>query len=239
MSETNTCRQYLAKWCVGNGADIGFGGFEPIVPSAICMDRAEGDHRRPPVPPQWPTHWAGDVFERLPFSDCSLDWVYSSHVLEDAIDPWKVAREWLRVIKVGGLMVLLLPDQKAYLSHCSIQKALPNMAHVFADFSLSFVKSVLGAVGDTEIVHEAWPLSYNAYSFELVVRKTTHRLKLTHQEMAAANAAMLLQRCHGEVVKSDAVLATQVEMFLKNNLTLFRIDEMQEQTEATEGEKKV
>ena len=62
------CGDRLRKWCVGNGADLGFGG-APITPTAICIDRPEGHPERAVVPsPVPPTHFAGDVAS-LPFEN--------------------------------------------------------------------------------------------------------------------------------------------------------------------------
>lgn len=46
------------------------------------------------------------------FSDNSLDFIFSSHCLEDFEDIKTVFLSWWRKIKPGGLMVLLLPDME-------------------------------------------------------------------------------------------------------------------------------
>lgn len=55
--------------------------------------------------------------ERLPFfANTSLDFVFSSHLLEH-IEPERVTgalREWMRVIKLKGYLVLYLPDEDEY-----------------------------------------------------------------------------------------------------------------------------
>jgi predicted SAM-dependent methyltransferase len=55
--------------------------------------------------------------EKLPmFADSGFDWVYSSHVLEH-IQYEKVPavlREWFRLIRIGGHLVLYLPDEDQY-----------------------------------------------------------------------------------------------------------------------------
>lgn len=168
MSETDTCRERLSPFCVGNGLDLGFGG-SSILPSAICIDRAEGHGSRSHHSNPSPTHIAGDI-ETLPwFKDDSLDYVFSSHALEDFQDTAGVIKEWLRVIKPGGHLVLFLPDQKTYEEDCRKNNSPPNMAHVHADFSLEFVKARLPA--NAEVVYQEWPFTGNPYSFALVARK--------------------------------------------------------------------
>jgi SAM-dependent methyltransferase len=45
----------------------------------------------------------------LPFSDDSLDYVVSSHVIEHFFDPIKTLEEWMRVIKKGGYIFIICP----------------------------------------------------------------------------------------------------------------------------------
>ena len=57
---------------------------------------------------------------RLPWTDGSVDAVFSSHVLEHIDDPIGALRDWFRVLRVGGYVVCHVPHQflyekKAYL----------------------------------------------------------------------------------------------------------------------------
>lgn len=168
-SETSTARGLLAKYCVGNGLDLGFGG-DPIVPNAICIDRTPGHQIRADCG-NHPTHLVGDVSSLHWFKDGSLGWVYSSHVLEDAVDTEGWLREWLRVLKPGGLLITFAPDEQVYRAHCARTGQPYNQAHVHANFSLEFVRRILVKIGQTDEVEAIWPFPGNAYSFGLVVRK--------------------------------------------------------------------
>lgn len=167
MSETATCRERLAPFCAGNGLDIGAGG-DPIVPWAICLDRAEADGRRAHVGTS-PTQLVGDAACLRWFRDGELDFVYSSHCLEDFKDTAAVLREWQRVLRHGGRLVLFLPDQAAYLADCAAKGTLPNQAHIHAEFSLAFVKARLPS--GLRVIHEQWPVPNNPYSFDLVCER--------------------------------------------------------------------
>lgn len=46
--------------------------------------------------------------------DARFDFVYSSHLLEHLIDPHAFLRTCLRILKPGGNLVLLLPDEDFY-----------------------------------------------------------------------------------------------------------------------------
>lgn len=164
-SETDKYRSNLAGYCVGNGVDIGFGG-DPIVPSAITVDNPDGlmancgDH---------PLNLAGDATSLRWFRSSVLDYVYSSHCLEDFQNTAEILSEWLRVLKTGGRLVLLLPDQKRYERHCSERGEQPNEAHKIPEFGLEYVKGVLSSFSDTKVIFEKDMA--DDYNFLIVVEK--------------------------------------------------------------------
>jgi len=158
-SETAKCRPRLAKYCVGQGCDLGAGGELPIVPWAITVDL--NANACPRV--------LGDATRLDWFADDELDFVYSSHLLEDFVDTEAVLREWLRVLRPGGLLILFGPDEQIYHEHCNKTGQLYNTAHKISNFSLEYVKAVFQKMGGTKVIHQA-PL-VNDYSFELAVKK--------------------------------------------------------------------
>ena len=50
--------------------------------------------------------------DNLPFKDNSLDYVLSSHVIEHFFDPIKAIHEWLRVIRSGGYIFIIVPHKE-------------------------------------------------------------------------------------------------------------------------------
>ena len=165
-SETSKCRARLARWCVGYGIDLGFGG-DPLTPASIRMDlpRPYADY----LGDTHPVQLGGDVADLRWFRDGVLDYVYSSHVLEDFVDVRSVLREWLRVLRPGGRLVIYCPDEQVYRRHCAATGQPYNTHHVHADFSLAFVQRDLARLGLTRELHSA-PL-VEIYSWEIVVEK--------------------------------------------------------------------
>lgn len=164
MSETALCRKRLVNFCVGNGVDLGYGG-DPIVPTAITIDIAKpyshvGKH---------PQNLIGDARNLYWFKDCVLDYVYSSHLLEDFANTEEVLREWLRVIKYDGYMILYCPVEQKYREHCHKTGQPYNQSHKIENFDLYYVKGIFAKIKDVRFVYEM-PLIDN-YSFELVVQK--------------------------------------------------------------------
>lgn len=175
VSETSKVRGSLSKFCIGDGVDIGYGG-DPIVPWAICMD-LEAKYASYEA---WPQHLHGDAAKMYWFSDRTLDWVYSSHVLEDFEDPRAVFFEWWRILKVDGRMVLFLPDEQKYRKYCKEAGKNPNPHHVHADFSPQFVLGFLQERTDWAIEH--FVQDSGIYSFELVLRKVDGNSPAYYQE---------------------------------------------------------
>jgi SAM-dependent methyltransferase len=50
-------------------------------------------------------------------SDNSYDFLYASHTLEHVANPIKALKEWLRIIKNDGYIILVLPDKNKCFDH--------------------------------------------------------------------------------------------------------------------------
>lgn len=166
MSETAVYRESLSKFCNGMGLDLGFGG-DPIVPHAITLDL------------ETPYTKVGDAVQNLWgdakylhwFADDTLDFVYSSHLLEDFSpdETLFIVIEWLRVIKEGGVLVLNLPDERAYREYCKKTGQSRNMSHKNEQMSLSwFVSNIVEQLDDVSVVYVN---SGPSYSFQIVLKK--------------------------------------------------------------------
>ncbi|MBL9138397.1 MAG: methyltransferase domain-containing protein [Verrucomicrobiales bacterium] len=165
-SETSKCRRSLERFCIGNGIDVGFGG-DPIAPHALCMDLPQpyARYRR------HVQHLHGSAEDLRWFRDDALDWLYSSHVLEDFPDTLKVLDEWIRVVRPGGHIILYLPDEQTYRAYCASKGKPPNAHHIHEHFGLPMLRELLRGRPGVEIIHERFPVGI--YSFELVLRKRT------------------------------------------------------------------
>ena len=163
-SETSKCRLRLIKFCRGAGLDLGYGG-DPITPCSINVDLPQPYTKLG----TGPKHLSGNATDLYWFRDNVLDFVYSSHLLEDFENTREVLTEWFRVIRPGGNLVLFCPDQQKYLKHCENHGQPPNYSHKIAEFSLNYVKRIIEDMGIADIIHETELI--NIYSWELVARK--------------------------------------------------------------------
>jgi hypothetical protein len=93
---------FYEKYMTGTGLDVGFSGYGkgvvPILPGATGVD----------------LDFPGYDGRTLPFPDNSQDYIFTSHVLEHIPDYRHVLRDWHRVIKTGGHVVINVPHQFLY-----------------------------------------------------------------------------------------------------------------------------
>lgn len=101
LSDPNFLRRYF----VGVGMDIGgkpdplilYKKLFPLMESVKTWDWEDGDAQ----------FLKGVV-------DCSLDFVHSSHCLEHLVDPADGLRNWFRVVREGGHLIITVPDEDLY-----------------------------------------------------------------------------------------------------------------------------
>lgn len=135
MSETAKYRHLTTKYLSGYGVDIGTGGYQPVVPHAISVELPAHDfaHYTGGRTPDFPIHLGCGALN-LPFLDQSLDFVYSSHLIEDFFDWIPPIKEWARVVKIGGHVVLLYPDKKLW-NEALLRGQPPNNEHKHESFA--------------------------------------------------------------------------------------------------------
>lgn len=109
----------------GCGLDLGSGG-DPICPTAIQVELEE--QYTPDLGGAYPVQLRGDATRLRWFADGVFDYVYSSHLLEDFAEWEPVLREWVRVLKPGGHLLLLIPDKDRFAAAVANGQP-PNIAH--------------------------------------------------------------------------------------------------------------
>ena len=164
MSETSKCRERLQPYCKGMGLDIGYGG-DPIVPSAITLDLDFPYEKGEPITPQ---NLKGTCEDLYWFNSSVLDYVYSSHLIEDFPKHkiYSIFWEWVRVVKPEGYIVLYLPDEQRYRAHCEKNQTHRNANHKIDNFSLQVFKNIVGIRHDIyrHMIHEKVKVKIVFYS---------------------------------------------------------------------------
>ena len=80
----------------GEGIDIGCGA-DPVLPGVMPFDLAQGDANR-----------IVDYVHR------QFDFVYASHCLEHMRDPREAIVQWWSLVKPGGVLFVIVPDEDLY-----------------------------------------------------------------------------------------------------------------------------
>lgn len=148
----------------GRWLDLGCGQ-QKCWPSAIGMDNGE-------VFGRGGADLAGDISDLSMFADACMDAVFSSHALEDFPREQvpAVLREWARVLKIGGHLVLYVPSGNLY-PHIGEEGA--NPAHQWEPMPGDIEGILKDMVGDFgwELVESEERSGTNEYSLFIVARK--------------------------------------------------------------------
>jgi SAM-dependent methyltransferase len=100
-----TDSNFLRRYFVGHGVDIG-GKPDPLMLYQEYFPLMNGVRT-------W--DWEdGDAQYMKSLEDDCVDFVHSSHCLEHLVDPREGLRNWLRVVRPGGYMVVTVPDEDLY-----------------------------------------------------------------------------------------------------------------------------
>lgn len=169
QSETSKFRYLFLDYCKGNGIDIGFGG-DPILPTAITIDLPKPYAETG----ESPQNLRGDGRNLYWFNDNTFDYVYSSHLLEDFVDTEEVVKEWIRLLKSKGYLLLLLPDEQRCRAYFKNSSRPYNEHHKHEDFSLDKIKAILNSL-EMKIIKEFDKLIYEPeqsdYNFAIIAQK--------------------------------------------------------------------
>jgi SAM-dependent methyltransferase len=96
---------FHSRYLVGRGIDIGgkpdplsqYIGIFPRMTQVAVWDIENGD---------------AQYMQGVP--DGSLDFVHSSHCLEHMVDPKVALKNWLRILRPGGFLIVTIPDEDLY-----------------------------------------------------------------------------------------------------------------------------
>jgi predicted SAM-dependent methyltransferase len=104
-----------------------------------------------------------DVSKGIPVNDSTFDVVYSSHLIEDFLDTAKILKEFARICKPHGKIILVFPNQEKYVAFCKKNGTVPNGAHKIPQMGIAYMLAKISELdlidGDEVFCEEV--LSYN------------------------------------------------------------------------------
>lgn len=173
-NEVSKIRDRVMPYLSGRGVDIG--GYDcKVMPDAFCIDGRQADGV------DFVTNDLYDVVNSVVAIDgwdlWDLDYVFSSHTLEHLKDDYAAITEWSRFLKVGGYLILYLPDGRRY---SNVENKWHMRDYNYDNFMLFFKRCFCGeglltGTENTpmfELVESGEdPHEEDMYSFYLVARK--------------------------------------------------------------------
>lgn len=104
------------------------------------------------------TLWSQDTVDYVldatclaPVEDSKYDFLLACHVLEHIANPLKALKEWRRVLKPGGSILILLPDKHHTFDH---RRPYTSFAHLKADFDQGTPESDLTHLDEILALHD-------------------------------------------------------------------------------------
>lgn len=194
----------VAEYLTGRGLDIGAGSFK-VLPQAISVDNGTDTQMFGiAFKPDILVNTAEDLSI---FGSRSMDFVYSSHLLEHLTNPEKALKEWWRTLKVGGYLVLYLPHEDLY-PKIGDPGANPDHKH---NLNESLVIDWMRAVGHWDLVENQYRDKGDEYSFLLIFKKRDDKKQLyshlTKGKGTAPTACVVRYGAYGDMLQASSVWA--------------------------------
>ncbi len=201
-AESAKIRWELVPYTRGTGLDLGSGAFKGF-PHFIGVDNLKdtqlfGQPMKPDI--------VVPTCEKLSlFGSQSMDFVFSSHLLEHIEDYKAALKEWWRVIKVGGHLCLYLPH-KSFYPNIGQEGSNPDHKHDFLPADI---------ISAMEQLAEGWDLlenqernDGNEYSFFQVYKKLGHKahLRSCDKPKPEKTAAVIRYGAFGDAIQAASVL---------------------------------
>ncbi len=94
--------------------------------------------------PEW--EWVAADAQNLPWEEGHFDAVYAGEIIEHMPEPGAALREWSRVLRPGGILILTTPNKDRILSRARGEVVPVHNEHI-RELNMKEIKSLLGKVG--------------------------------------------------------------------------------------------
>jgi SAM-dependent methyltransferase len=142
----------------------------------------------------------GDDLSRI--ADASYDVVLSSHALEHMANPIKALKEWRRVLRPGGTLVLVLPDKAHTFDH---RRPVTTLSHMIEDYRRGVGEDDLTHLDEILRLHdlERDAAAGDAETFRQRSLRNAENRCLHHHVFDLDSALALVTHASYRVVRSD------------------------------------
>lgn len=197
-NEAAKIRWELVEYTSGRGLDLGCGQFKAF-PHFIGVDNGH--------------HWGMkgvdvhvDSCDDLSlFSSDSVDFVFSSHLIEHIQDTKKALKEWYRVIKNGGYLIIYAPHKEHY-PNVGEKGANPDHKH---DFLPEDIETIMAGVGGWDLIRNETRAQGREYSFLQVYKKLKgeEHIKTYNDPKPEKTAAVVRYGAFGDLIQASSVFS--------------------------------
>jgi ADP-heptose:LPS heptosyltransferase/predicted SAM-dependent methyltransferase len=203
-SESKKIVWEVAPYLKGKGVDLGAGTFK-ILPQAISVD--SGDHAAMFGHP-FMADLKMDCSKLDLFASQSLDFVYSSHLLEHIDDTKAALKEWWRVVKHGGVLALYLPH-KSFYPNMGQPGANPTHKHDFLPGDIiKIMEDVASTTNAFDLVECQERDNDCEYSMLLVFKKKTGRNTFSWKRVRPEKSVLICRfGAFGDLMQASSVFA--------------------------------
>ncbi|MCW5797479.1 MAG: class I SAM-dependent methyltransferase [Nitrospira sp.] len=181
------------RYFVGEGLDIG-GKPDPLVLYAELFSRIEHVQT-------WDRE-DGDAQFLSDVRDEQYDFVHSSHCLEHLMDPREGLQNWFRVLKPGGYLVILVPDEDLYE-----QGVFPSVYNHDHKWTFSIYKERSWSQQSVNMLPLLMGLGSQAEIVKVELLSATYRYKLPKYDQTRSPVG----ECGIEAVVRKRMLSEMVE----------------------------
>jgi SAM-dependent methyltransferase len=157
--------RYATRYITGKGIDIGSGNdslslyseFFPLMSECRSWDLEDGD---------------AQMMASVP--DEHFDFVHSSHCLEHMYDPHEAIHNWLRILKPGGYLICLVPDEDLYE-----QGVFPSTFNPDHKHTLTISKKHSWSSSSINIFELIQNISFNCKPIKVELLDATYRYSIS------------------------------------------------------------
>ena len=205
-NESAKIKWELVPYTRGRGLDLGCGPYKPFA-HFIGVDNG---HHAQMFGWQFKPDLIVNTCEKLDLiATQSMDFVFSSHLLEHIEDYRAALREWWRVVKPNGFLCLYLPHGDFY-PNIGTTGANPDHKH---DFRPADIVEAMGDLKGWDLVEKQDRNEGNEYSFFMVFKKlgvNVHRFSCDDPR-PVKSAGIVRYGAFGDLMQASSVIAALKE----------------------------
>jgi SAM-dependent methyltransferase len=133
----------------------------------------------------------------------AYDFLLSSHTLEHTANPIKALSEWIRVVRPGGLLLIVLPDKEHTFDH---YRPVTTLEHMIEDFEAGRREDDLTHLDESVRLHDysMTPEIPDAVAFKARGLKNFENRCLHHHTFTQRSACELLEYMRLDIIEQGS-----------------------------------